>query len=63
MLTIQPISSSFCLCRCAGYVPLFGAPSYDIKNEREGDVPFEEQLRGIENVIKQGKVCEISKQS
>jgi hypothetical protein len=40
----------------AGYVPLFGAPSYDIANEREGDIPFEEQLRGIENVIKQGKV-------
>eukprot|EP00200_Dunaliella_tertiolecta_P004745 CAMPEP_0202356994 /NCGR_PEP_ID=MMETSP1126-20121109/11211_1 /ASSEMBLY_ACC=CAM_ASM_000457 /TAXON_ID=3047 /ORGANISM="Dunaliella tertiolecta, Strain CCMP1320" /LENGTH=331 /DNA_ID=CAMNT_0048949811 /DNA_START=121 /DNA_END=1116 /DNA_ORIENTATION=+ len=38
------------------YVPLFGAPPYDIKNEREGDVPFEEQLQGIENVIKQGKV-------
>ncbi len=40
-----------------GYVPLFGAPAYDIKNEREGDIPFEEQLRGLENVIKQGKVC------
>jgi len=39
-----------------GYVPLFGAPPYDIKNERDDDIPFEEQLRGIENVMKQGKV-------
>ena len=37
------------------YVPLFGAPPYDIKNEREF-VPFEEQLRGMEDVIKAGKV-------
>ncbi|KAI8471365.1 MAG: oxidoreductase [Monoraphidium minutum] len=38
------------------YVPLFGAPAYDISNEREGDVPFEEQLRGLEEVVKAGKV-------
>ncbi|KIZ07436.1 Aldo/keto reductase family [Monoraphidium neglectum] len=38
------------------YVSLFGAPTYDIANEREGDVPFEEQLRGLEDVVKAGKV-------
>lgn len=40
-----------------GYVGgLFGAPPYDINNERADDIPFQEQLQGIENVIKQGKV-------
>lgn len=38
------------------YVPLFGASGYDVANERE-EVPFEEQLRGMEAVIKAGKVC------
>ncbi|GBF92777.1 aldo keto reductase [Raphidocelis subcapitata] len=38
------------------YVPLFGAAAYDIANEREGDVSFEEQLRGLEEVVKAGKV-------
>lgn len=38
------------------YVPLFGAPSYDISLERDDDVPFEEQLRGLEKVIQSGKV-------
>lgn len=38
------------------YVPLFGAPAYDIANEREGDIPFEEQLRGLDQVVKAGKV-------
>lgn len=38
------------------YVPLFGAGVYDSKNEREGDVPFEEQLKALEKVIKEGKV-------
>ncbi|KAF8062037.1 tas [Scenedesmus sp. PABB004] len=38
------------------YVPLFGAGAYDIANERPDDVPFEEQLRGLEDVIKAGKV-------
>jgi len=38
------------------YVPLFGAGVYDVKNEREGDIPFEEQLKALEKVIKQGKV-------
>lgn len=37
-------------------MPLFGGGAYDIANEREGDVPFEEQLRGLEDVIKAGKV-------
>lgn len=38
------------------YVSLFGATAYDINLERPDDVPFEEQLRGLENVIKAGKV-------
>jgi aryl-alcohol dehydrogenase-like predicted oxidoreductase len=38
------------------YVSLFGAGSYDPQNEREGDVPFDEQLRALERVIKDGKV-------
>lgn len=37
------------------YVPLFGAGAYDIANERE-DIPFEEQLRALDNVVKAGKV-------
>jgi hypothetical protein len=38
------------------YVPLFGGGAYDIANEREGDIPFDEQLRGLEEVVKAGKV-------
>lgn len=38
------------------YVPLFGGAAYDVGAEREGDIPFEEQLKGLETVIKQGKV-------
>lgn len=37
------------------FVPA-GAQPYDQANEREGDVPFEEQLRGLERVVKAGKV-------
>ena len=37
------------------YVPLFGAGAYDIANERD-DVPFEEQLQALDNVVKAGKV-------
>ncbi len=37
------------------YVPLFGAAAYDPVNERE-DVPFEEQLKALEKVVKAGKV-------
>lgn len=37
------------------YVPLFGASAYDANNEREDAVPFEEQLKGFEKVINQGK--------
>ncbi len=33
-----------------------GAQPYDQANEREGDIPFEEQLRGLEKVVKAGKV-------
>lgn len=38
------------------YVPLFGQATYDIANEREGDVPFEEQLEALAKVIAAGKV-------
>eukprot|EP01026_Neomeris_dumetosa_P046553 TRINITY_DN3964_c0_g1_i14.p1 TRINITY_DN3964_c0_g1~~TRINITY_DN3964_c0_g1_i14.p1 ORF type:complete len:404 (+),score=41.23 TRINITY_DN3964_c0_g1_i14:39-1214(+) len=37
------------------YVPIFGARCYDITQEREF-VPFEEQLQGMQDVIKAGKV-------
>ena len=39
------------------YVPVFGAGPYDPENERPDDVPFEEQLHGLESVIKAGKVA------
>lgn len=42
------------------YVPLFGAGAYDKANERE-DIPFEEQLRGLEAVVKAGKVCSFAR--
>jgi Aldo/keto reductase family len=38
------------------YVQLFGEAMYDINQVRSDDVPFEEQLRGLENVVKAGKV-------
>jgi aryl-alcohol dehydrogenase-like predicted oxidoreductase len=38
------------------YVPLFGAPAYDVANERKDDISFEEQLKGLEKVVKAGKV-------
>lgn len=41
------------------YVPLFGGGQYDIANEREGDVPFEEQLEAMARVVKAGKVRHI----
>jgi len=37
-------------------VSLFGAGPYDEKNQREGDIPFEEQLRAFEELHKEGKV-------
>jgi aryl-alcohol dehydrogenase-like predicted oxidoreductase len=37
------------------YVPLFGAPPYDASLERES-IPFEDQLRAFEELIKAGKV-------
>ena len=46
-----PVVSS--LCR---YLPLFGSGQYDVVKEKDDDVPFEEQLRGLENAIKAGKV-------
>lgn len=38
------------------YVPLFGAAVYDPKEERDDDIPFEEQLKALEKVVKAGKV-------
>ena len=38
------------------YVPLFGAAHYNIEEEREGDIPFEEQLKALQKVIDAGKV-------
>lgn len=38
------------------YVPLFGATAYDVKLERKDSVPFEEQLMGLEEVVRSGKV-------
>lgn len=36
------------------YVPLFGAPAYDLKLEREA-VPFEEQLEAFQTLVEAGK--------
>lgn len=38
------------------YVPLFGAGPYDVANERPDDIPFEEQLQGLQRMIEAGKV-------
>lgn len=38
------------------YVPLFGSRPYNVELERQGDVSFEEQLKGLEKVIQAGKV-------
>lgn len=38
------------------YVPLFGAAAYDVSKARQGDIPFEEQLKGLERMVKAGKV-------
>jgi hypothetical protein len=47
---------AFAACRPDRYVPLFGASPYDVAQERPDDVPFDEQLRGLERVVKAGKV-------
>ncbi|KAG5185402.1 NADP-dependent oxidoreductase domain-containing protein [Tribonema minus] len=41
------------------YVPLFGGGIYDYEQERSDDIPFEEQLQALEEVIKAGKVRNI----
>eukprot|EP00982_Pelagococcus_subviridis_P012947 31203-Pelagococcus_subviridis.AAC.4 len=38
------------------YVSLFGASPYDVANVNDDDVPFEEQLRAFDDLIRQGKV-------
>lgn len=38
------------------YVPLFGAGPYDPANERPDDVPFEEQVLALQEVVDAGKV-------
>lgn len=50
------VVTSTAACRPDRYVPLFGASAYDIANERPDDIPFEEQLKALEAVIKAGKV-------
>jgi aryl-alcohol dehydrogenase-like predicted oxidoreductase len=42
------------------YVQLFGEAVYDVNQVRSDDVPFEEQLRGMENVVRAGKVAIVS---
>jgi len=37
-------------------VSLFGGGPYDESNQREGDIPFEEQLRAFEELHKEGRV-------
>ena len=37
-------------------MPLFGAAAYDVANERDDDIPFEEQLKALDNVVRAGKV-------
>ncbi len=55
-LTQRPFPLGFFFFRPDRYVPLFGMSSYDLKLERPDSVPFEEQLRALEEVIKAGKV-------
>ena len=38
---------------------MFGSGIYDPQKEREGDVSYEEQLKGLEKVIKAGKVAQM----
>ena len=45
------------------YLPLFGSGVYDPQKEREGDVSYEEQLQGLEKVIKAGKVSPMLQQN
>ena len=47
------------------YVPLFGGGAYDPEKERD-EIPFEEQLVGLDNVIRAGKVlgsCELKRRA
>ena len=37
------------------YLPLFGQGAYDPEKERHDEVPFEEQLQGLDDVIRAGK--------
>ena len=38
------------------YVPLWGAPGYDYTLERENSISIEEQLEGLNSLIKSGKI-------
>ena len=38
------------------YVPLFGAGPYDVALEREDAIAFEEQLKAMDMLVKQGKI-------
>ena len=39
------------------WVPSFGKFKYDPSQRREDSVGFEEQLEGLQDIIKEGKVC------
>lgn len=41
------------------YVPLFGSAPFDVNLVRPDTIPFEEQLKGLDNVIRAGKVRHI----
>lgn len=56
MCIVLPGGLSCPLRRPDRYVPLFGSEPYDIAQERPDDIPFEEQLEGLQAVIKAGKV-------
>ncbi len=55
-LSIIPPSPPAPTPRPDRYVSLFGSGPYDASNERPDDIPFEEQLRGLQKVIDAGKV-------
>ncbi len=49
-----------CVCVCAQwpdrYVPLFGSGAFDKERIRPDFISFEEQLRALQDLVKEGKV-------
>lgn len=39
------------------YLPLFGGGTFDVSKVRDDEVPLLEQLEGLAEVVKSGKVC------